>query len=427
MKERRKLFTGLMLLLFLLFGASCASSEPSETPIPTAAEPTATIPPTAVPTVVRPRQLGDIRVWTSWEEDKLEVLNEYLLAYQEMYPDITISLSYYPEDELLPAFQKSYQDGTAPTILIGPSEYGPQLMRQDMVLDITERLPESYQENLYPYLWSQVQYDEKIIGLPLEQKGYVLIRNRQLVPERAATVEELAAASFEASDGLVIGAALDLGFPFTSSQLPVCDAVLTDAYFQPAFNTEQGECWMEMLARLSRIGRTSFNDDEDLELFLEERSGWLIDGSWRIDQAVDVIGETWVAVDFWPVYDEAGKRLAGYVWTENAYLVSAHTVEDTELSWAFLAYFSSEDSQNEITGQLGTRQIPVLETVPLDDLLLRQTVFVLERGVPLPVQVNLDVYAEALEPEMLAVMEGDDPGLALQRAEDTMEELLQAP
>ncbi len=89
------------------------------------------------------------------------------------------------------------------------------------------------------------------------------------------------------------------------------------------------------------------------------------------------------------------------MWTENAFLISGHNLEDTELSWAFLSFLTSEENQGEITDRLGTRQIPVLTSIPLDDLLLRQTVFVLERGIPYPIQVNMEAYAEGLEPEML--------------------------
>ncbi|MBN1265087.1 MAG: extracellular solute-binding protein [Anaerolineales bacterium] len=416
-----------VLLVFLcaaLFSAcqSGGTLEVSATPSASAPQETASPMPSA--TVIRPRQQGSIEIWTSWEDDKLEVLTNTLVAFQESFPDIVVSIRYYSEQELYEAFREGYQQGQSPTILISRSNIGPDLKRSNMVSDLTERIPETYQQEIYQHLWSQITYDQQVIGLPLEQVGYVLIRNRQLMPDRAATVDDLATSARSVTDGLVIGAALDLGFPISSSFMTVCNSLLTDAYLQPAFNTDEGICWMELLARLHRIGKTSFNDDEDLNFFLQDRAAWIIAETSQLKSVSEEIGENWVAVDFWPIYDANERRLAGYVWTENAYLVSGHSMEDTELSWAFLSYLTSLDVQTEITRQLGIRQIPVLEAVPLDDLLLRQAVFVLERGIEYPVELDLDLFARGMEPEMLDVLQGGDPGLALERAEKSVEKLL---
>jgi ABC-type glycerol-3-phosphate transport system substrate-binding protein len=425
MKGLRLQLSGLVLAMAWALSA-CAGSE---TPVPVAASetPTETATPPAATATPQPGQEGTIEIWTAWENDKLTILSEYLAEYQEQYPDIVVILKYFSAEDLLPAFQESYLEGTHPTILIGPSTFGPELKRGNRVVDLTERLPESYQQNLYEYLWTQVRFDEAVVGLPLEQVGNVLIRNRQLMPDRAATVEIMAASSRSITDGLVIGAALDLGFPYASSFMPACEALLADAYYQPAFNTEEGECWMELLSRLNRIGRSSINEDDDYSFFIQDRAAWMIESTRKISHAADEIGENWITVDFWPLYDRTERRLAGYVWTENAFLISGHSLEDTELSWAFLSFLTSEENQGEITDRLGTRQIPVLNSIPLDDLLLRQTVFVLERGVPYPIQVNMDAYAEGLEPEMLDVMRGGDPGLALQRAERNVTRILSRP
>ncbi len=425
MKEFRLQLYGLVLAAVWALSA-CAGSE-SPVPVTASETPTETAVPPAATATPRPSQEGTIEIWTAWEDDKLGVLSEYLAEYQEQYPDIVVILKYFSDEDLLPAFQESYTEGTHPTILIGPSTFGPELKQGNSVVDLTERLPESYQQNLYEYLWTQVRFDEAVVGLPLEQAGNVLMRNRQLMPDRAATVEIMAASSRDITDGLVVGAALDLGFPYASSFMPTCEALLTDAYYQPAFNTEEGECWMELLLRLNRIGRTSVNDDDDFTLFIQDRAAWVIDSTRKISRAADEIGENWIAIDFWPLYDQTERRLAGYVWTENAYLISGHSLEDTELSWAFLAFLTSEANQAEITGRLGTRQIPVLNSIPLDDLLLRQAVFVLERGIPYPIQVNMEAYAEGLEPEMLDVIRGGDPGLALQRAEKNVTRILNRP
>jgi len=425
MYRNRMLIVILMIVLTALSMSACRVEEAEEasvTPSSTAPEVSATPMPSA--TTIRPRQQGSIEIWTAWEDDKLEDLTYRLAAFQESFPEITVNISYFSEERLIDAFREGYQQGRAPTILISSSLDGPDLKRSNLILDLTERLPEAYQQEVYQLLWSQIIYDQEIIGLPLEQVGYVLLRNRQLVPDRAGTVETLAVSARDVNEGPVVGAALDLGFPISSSFMTVCSSLLTDAYLQPAFNSDEGICWMELLARLNRIGKTSFNDDEDLELFLQDRAAWIIAKTRDLDRAGTEIGENWIAVDFWPLYDENERRLAGYVWTENAYLVSGHSAEDTELSWAFLTYLTSIEVQTEIAQQLGTRQIPALEAVPLDDLLLRQAVFVLERGIAYPVEVNMDAYAGGLEPEMLDVLQGGDPGLALERAERSVEKLL---
>lgn len=416
--------------LFLSVITACTPVEEITPTLNTAPEATLPVAVRATSTamvVAEPEETitGEIRILYSWSADKTELLLQVLEEFKAQHPAVRISLAYYTPDTLKQGFISAVENGQPPTLIIAPSTLGQELYNAGWILDVENRLPESFRDQIYPLLWSQISYDQNVIGVPLEQKGIVLIRNRRMVPAKADTVEGLKQAAFQINDGPVVGAALDFEFINMASFLSACNGQLASAYDKPAFSGPVGECWADIMWQFACTGWNTQGTDDDLNLFLEGRSAWLIDGTWKLKELSETVGENWVTVDSWPTYAATGKRLAGFVWTENAYLVNGLSPADDEASWAFIEFLISVEIQNTIVSLLGTSQIPAYQYVALNNLLLRQVVFALERSVPLPLEIDLELYQQALEPEIMDILQGGDPGLALLRAETTILNSLQ--
>lgn len=424
-KSRRAYAIGILIIAWILAACEPAlMAEPSEIPETPDSTPSSVgviSEPTGTPLPQYDIE-GDVSIWLSWSPDKVHLLKQMLRDFQVQHPGVKISLSYFPENALQTSFENAAAAGKGPSILIAPSSFGPPLWKAGWLLDLKDRVGDEFREKIHKPAWTQVEFNQSVIGVPIEIKGIVLYRNRHMAPVRAATTDELISGIQSITEGPVLGASLDLGFYFTASQIGACGGSLADYQGRPAFNQPEGICWLELLATLADVSRTTTNTDEDLTLFEEGRSAWLIDGTWNANRLAKAIGDSWLTVDSWPIYGETGKRLAGYVWTDNAYLASDLDDEDLEASWAVVNYLLSPVAQDLAVKTLGARQLPVLKSVQLNDLRLQQIQAVLNAGEPLPIYIDLDLYIRAMEAEIVsAALRGTDPGFSLLRAERRIE------
>lgn len=423
---RSKKFYYISIALLGLLSA-CQSSTPppaTATLIPTTAPAT----PTAFPTQAPPPTSsvkGKVTLWLSWDPLELATLQQVITVFQERYPEVTFAIAYYPEEEFRAAVAGVALEENAPSIFFAPSNWGPKLWQDGVIMDLTTIADVELQATINPLAWSQVEYDSVILGLPIEMLGVFLFRNRSLVQEPAATLDELISVTQKLKDERDIGAGLDYGFTFSVSQLAACDGNLLDENGELAVNNEIGICWLKLLRSLRDAGQVTFNTDDDLHLFETGKSAWLIEKSSEVPHMEKVVGVNNIAVDPWPIYNETGKRLAGFVWTENAYLVEGSTPVDLEASWAFMRYLLTPEAQLILSDPDGAYHLPVLNGLELTDVLQAQMSASLPSGVSLPLVVNLDLYYEPLEGAVRwMAIHGATPELALDTAARKIDQAL---
>jgi maltose-binding protein MalE len=245
------------------------------------------------------------------------------------------------------------------------------------------------QSSIQPVVWGQVADSTRVIGLPLTLEGYVLYRNKSLAADPAASVADLVQTAQALRTEKGFGASLDFGFITSAPQLQTCGAELNTQAVLP-FDEAQGECWLGLMQRLGQAGKPVFNSDQDRAQFLAGKSAWLIDSTLQLDQLAQALGVGDLAIDPWPVDGSSGRRLNGYVWSENAYLTASSSNADTEASWAFLAYLLAPETQAAMDDVEGARRVPSVVGVGLADPLLSQARAVLETSLPRPFPGDLN-------------------------------------
>jgi ABC-type glycerol-3-phosphate transport system substrate-binding protein len=106
--------------------------------------------------------------------------------------------------------------------------------------------------------------------------------------------------------------------------------------------------------------------------------------------------------------------MAGFVWTENLYLIKSSSRADVEATWAFARFLLSPENQLILSDPEGANHIPALSNLILNDALQVQMITSLSSGVPLPLRPDLQLFAEPLEGAVRAVaIQGASPELAL--------------
>jgi ABC-type glycerol-3-phosphate transport system substrate-binding protein len=416
--------------VFIILIVLVTACQPASSPTPTIVSTPTKVPKTATPqptATLDPKALmtGTVRVWLDWNPAELDSLRKVISAFLEQYPGITIAIAYYSSDELQSALETAITEGTAPTIIFGPSSWGPELWQEGRLLDLTIQLANDPLPSIDPLAWNQVNYDGAVIGLPLERQGIVLYRNRSLVAEAAATLAELVFMGQELKDDQIVGFGLDFGFINSASQISVCDGELFDTEGNLNLEDQAGYCWLRLMRTLRRAGRVWFNSDEDLTLFKTGGSGWLIESTLESRQLSSFAGVRDLVIDPWPSYSETGRRMVGFVWTENLYLIKGASRDDVEATWAFARFLLSPEIQLILSDPEGANHLPALRNLVLDDALQIQMVTSLSSGVPLPLRPNIHLYIEPLEGAVRAVaIQGASPELALDIALTKIEQAL---
>jgi arabinogalactan oligomer/maltooligosaccharide transport system substrate-binding protein len=407
--------------LFTLFSILVIS-----TMLLTACGPTATEAPTEVATEAPANEVvteapteapltGTITLWHGWKDNEILSLNDVIVAFQALHPDVQFDVLYVPFDDLRGKFETDAATGGGPTVLIGAADWGPALFDAALVADLTGEIDQATLDTINPAAMGAVQYSGAVIGLPETLKGVVMYRNTSIVPTASATFDDLVANAQAATSGEVYGAYLEYGFFFAAGVLNGVGGTLMTPEGDPAFNDANGIAWVEQIQAYADAGPATNNTDDDVNLFKAGQAGVIIDGTWNMASLAEAIGAENLAIDPWPT------PLSGYVQTENIYLSANATDEDRAASIAFIEFFLSAEAQTLLADPTKAAHIPAVSGVEVTDPLMQQAAAAFAGGAAFPVIPEMGAYWDPMNNALKRVVdEGIDPATALQDAFDAV-------
>jgi maltose-binding protein MalE len=321
-------------------------------------------------------------------------------------------LKFYPFNNLKDTYASAVASGGGPTLLIGPSDWGPLLFDADLVSDVSTLADPPSLSTILPPALAPLYYQGALIGLPQSTKGVVLYRNNAIISSAQPTYADLVAAAQAATGGDILGANLERSFFFSAGHLEGVGGQLLDKYGCPGFNTDEGVEWLNLIDSFTTAGPAEYNTDNDLALFAQGKVGFIIDGTWNLTYLRDSIGSDKLVIDPWPT------PLSGYVQVENIYLNPNPSGDVREAGWDFMEFLLSKKAQ-EIMSNAG--HIPVIYGVSITDPHLQQAWQVFQTGVPLPVIPQMAAYWSPMDPALESVFNGStNPKPALRQAEYTI-------
>ena len=366
-------------------------------------------------------QFALVTIWHALDENQANQLMTVIRAFQDQMPNVRFNVLSVPLEDLRARYESAAYQGEGPSLLIGPSEWGPMFYDEQLVEDLSPFLSAALRQVIFTPAFGNGEYRQAVIRLPFAMSGVVMYRNRQIIAEAPQTFEELSAAAQLATHGGVVGTYLERGFYFSGAHLEGLGGQWFDAEGNPLFN--QGEFgkpleWVNLLQTFNQIGPTDFNDDLDLDLFEQGKAGVIIDGTWNRATLAEAIGDQNLSIDPWPVYD--GGHLSGYVKTDSLYL-NANTglisAQDHYATLQFMGYLLAPEVQ-ELFSESG--MIPVVKNAAPDDPLIRQSMQALSGGIAFPVRLPDEIrraYWDTLDAAIYRIFEGlDTPMAALQSA-----------
>ncbi len=414
-----------LILAFSLGGTACNQAPPPATleatgPVTQSPETSTSEAPSPSATAVLPR--GTITLWHSWDESQVPALVAIIAAFRKQYPDVQFDVLYVPADVLRDRMETSTRDGSGPTLLIGPAEWGPSLFDGGAIADLSSLAGNAFLNTINAAALGTGRYKNALISLPYSMQGVVLYRNLNIIPQGAITFQDLVNLAQISKQGDIQGAIFDRGFLYSGADLLGLGGQLMDENGDPAFDNEKGLAWISLLGALGQAGPASFNDDQDLDFFRQGKAGMIIDGTWNRVSISDTLGLENVAVDPWPAYGDG--HLSGFV-QANSLFLSGKAEGDARLaSWEFIKYFLSPEAQ-EILANSG--QIPTVKNVAVDDPIISQAMKAMEGGSTYPVRPEMSAYTAPLDGAIKAIFsDGVAPPDALKSAADAVRSALDA-
>ena len=369
-------------------------------------------------------------LWHGWEEFERSALFRRIAAFQEAYPEVQFDVQYIPMLDLQASFLMAAQDGAAPTILIGPAEWGPALYDRQFLADLSPLASPDLLDSLNPAALNTGRYRGALIGLPFHMNGVVLYRNKTIIPKAPATFEELVQLSQAAMRGEVIGAILERGFFYSAGHLYGLGGELMTPAGDPAFDQDgfrSGVTWLNLMKSFEQAGPTEYLTDNDLNLFIERRAGFIIESTSKAYDLVGAIEPLNLAIDPWPSYESG--NLAGFVQAENLYLTPRALQEEDQVSWLFFQWLLTPDSQRALSD---VNLVPAISSAPevgaidkIGNPFAAQSMIALENGATYPIIPEMAVYNTYLDIALQTVIfQAADPLTALQAAYDAIQAAL---
>jgi maltose-binding protein MalE len=396
----------IVLIAAFLLLASCRSVEDEPT-VTATAQMTSTASPVPLPTETTappeptstklPEVQGEVSIWLDWTEQELTILYPHLEAFQERFPGIQLSVSFYPASELLDRYREAALEGKEPTILLGPTSWLEQLIQDGTIRDIRLRVTEDILESFHPVALEGVSFGRSVYGLPLSMEGVLLYRNRNLVSESPETLDDLVRLSQALEDAELDGIQLDLGFRQTGAFLQACGGELLDAEGELGLTLTAGECWLRILGQFRLAGPVTLNTDDDLQRFENGETAFLIDGSWNSASIMEALGAEQVAINPWPIYSPTGMELRGYAWSQNIYFSVSAQEQDFDAAWILARYLLTPEVQEDFALSTSGQHVPVLKSLSTSERWLQELMTAMGMNIALPRYPEFSIFTENLE------------------------------
>lgn len=400
--------------------AGCVGPIETESPEGLAS---ATVPP-QVPTpttsvIEEPEYAGMIHMWVAWSPDKLAALYDVIDDFRADHEGVQFIVSYVPTHMMLELLPQAQAASEAPTLILAPSDIGLALFESESLINLRDLIDTEIRQSVQSLAWTQVETQSATQGLPFAFQGNVLYRNTALAPVPETELETFVTTARELFLENRVGATIDLGFENTAPFLQACGARLFDQSGEFILLQSEAVCWFELLTLFRSVGIHTVNTDQDRQFFLDGESAWMIDSTEVASSLAQVVGLENITVDAWPVYGETGDALAGYVWSENLYLLSEDTFVDREITWAFMRFLVTAEVQDQLGQALGADFLPISAQYQADDSYQARLLQALLSGLGRPVRSDFFIYQIPLQDASLDVaLRGLNPGAAYNIAID---------
>ncbi len=151
---------------------------------------------TEAPQAESPENKGPValRVWAHWgSEQRRPTIEKIIQSFNEKYADQGISAEYVyvPFNDIETKMIASITAGnTANVVITGVEDLNAKAMR-NQAEDITEYIPEGFEDNFYPQFWDMVKWNDRIFSLPFVIETHMVYYNKAMFAAAGIKAEDI--------------------------------------------------------------------------------------------------------------------------------------------------------------------------------------------------------------------------------------------
>jgi multiple sugar transport system substrate-binding protein len=293
------------------------------------------------------------------EEDYAEIIEQF----ESAHPDITVEPTFVSYEALHDKIVTSAPAGTYDVVMIDviwPAEFA----STGIIADITDRIPESWSEEMFPGVLTTAEYRDRYYGVPLGPATKFFNYNTDMVEAVGATEEDLATWDGVLDVARKIKAAgiseYPIAWSWSQSEALICDYAQLLGAFGGEFTDEDGQLiinneagvetleWMKATLDegLSNPASTTFLEDGVLKALAQGETafGLLWDAMLRDvrDPEISTIAD---ASGVLPTPAGPSGERPG-VNGSMAYSVAA-TSDNQDAAWEFVEFITSQTTQDQ--------------------------------------------------------------------------------
>ena len=366
---RTRLLSAALVAALAVAACGSAEDEPADT---TEAAPSATTSEGGATEATEPMpepSAAAITLWHSWKDLEIESLNEVLAGFNALHPEVTVETLYIPHEDIQNKATTELGAGEGPDVLIDASDRGPSYIEADLVYDMNGVISAAAIEGLVDTAVEAVTYDGVLVGLPQTLKGVVMFRNKALMADPPASLDDI----INAGD-----ANLERAYFFAMAHLSeACGGAIANADGTAAFNTPEGVCWLELVDSFPGV-EGEYSTDNDVDTFKQGKTSVIIDGTWNASGLAEAIGAENLAIDAWPTTESGA--LSGVIQTESIYIGANTFDEKLAASAAFVEYFLSPEAQAILANPDKAGHIPAVDGLDVEGDIQAQALAAFQSG-----------------------------------------------
>lgn len=318
-----------------------------------------------IPSCAKKDKKTTLNIWTALEQKELETLKEITADFAKK-KNIEVVVTQIPMADFQLKYQVAAPAGFGPDLITAPHDMVGSLSLAGLISPLSKKeFPEILQKKFNPVALKSVTFDGKIYGMPFSVESIAIIYNKDLVPRKPATMDELVNMAKKLTHGDQYGFLLQLddtgnfyfSWPFFSGfgayifknnngVLDVNDIGLDGKQAIEAAN------YLKYL-RLAKIMPMSVRTDTSREFFNKGKAAFIVNGPWSISEIKK--NKINYGVMGFPKLSN-GKYPGPFVgvW---ALMINPHAKE-RPLAAEFMKYFNTPENQMKIfnaSGRIPTR------------------------------------------------------------------------
>ncbi|MFD3158150.1 extracellular solute-binding protein [Haloimpatiens sp. FM7330] len=301
-----------------------------------------------------------VSLWHGWNGAEEEALGEVIKKFEEKNKDVKVETLPVAFDKLNEKLKASLSTDQAPDLFIGPNDWVGTFAALNQLEEVDNYISDSKSDYLEKALKAG-QYGGKQYGIPESVKTYVLIYNKDLVPNPPKTIEEMRKIAKENTKDGKYGLIFDIGnFYYDYAFFAAYGGkIFADDKGTLAFQQPELVKSLKLLNQIKNVDKVTVKDFDYnvmMDLMQTGKCAMMINGSWSFGDLDKAVKEgkglkNWGAVTL-PVLEE-GKPLKPFMGTEMMYV--SKNSKNKEAGAKFAKFMTSPEAQkimNEKSGQV---------------------------------------------------------------------------